>query len=196
MRRSAWLFVLFSSGLLFAQSHDPEAIAQQKFVSGGTVRLHLEAGGYTIRPSDADNIVVTWHTRHEGQLKRVKVAIHPGPSTADVYVNNTPNNNFEATIEVPRLSNLWVRLSAGEVDVEPIEGDKNIELLAGAIQVEIPHPEQYGPRDASVDIGSLESTAFDVEKAGFFRSFHQHGPGKYLLHAHVMTGDIDLPSTN
>jgi hypothetical protein len=196
MRPAAWLLCLLSTGLIFAQSHDPEAIAQQKFVSGGTVRLHLEAGGYTVRPSDSDSIVVTWHTRHEEELKRVKVAIRPSASTADVYVNDTPNNNFEATIEVPRLSNLWVRLSAGAVDVEPVEGDKNIELLAGAIQVEIPHPEQYGHRDASVDIGGLSSSAFDIDKGGFFRSFHQEGPGKYRLHAHVMTGDIDLPSSN
>jgi hypothetical protein len=195
MRSAAWLLCLCSPGFLFAQTHDPEAIAQQKFVSGGTVRLHLEAGGYTVRPSDSENIVVTWHTRHEEQLKRVKVAIHSGPSTADVYVNDTPNNHFEATIDVPRLSNLWVRLSAGEVDVEPVEGDKNIEVLAGAIEVEVPHPEQYGHRDASVDIGGLSSSAFDIDKGGFFRSFNQEGPGKYRLHAHVMTGDIDLRST-
>lgn len=196
MSRLPFLFLLLTPALVLAQSHDPEATATQKFISGGTVRLHLEAGGYTVRPSDSDNIVVTWHTRHEEQLKQVKVAIRPSASTADVYVNDTPNNNFEATIEIPRLSNLWVRLSAGELDVEPVEGDKNIELMAGAIQVEIPHPEQYGHRDASVDIGSLESTAFEVEKAGFFRSFHQQGPGKYVLHAHVMTGDIDLRSSN
>jgi len=196
MRRAAWLFWLLSPGLVLAQFHGPEATAQQKFISGGTVRLHLEAGGYTISPSDSDNIVVTWHTHYEEQLKQVKVEIKPGSSTADVYVNDTPHNNFQATIEVPRHSNLWARLSAGELDVEAVEGDKNLELLAGEIQVEIPHPEQYGHRDASVTIGGLESSAFEVDKGGFFRSFHQEGPGKYRLHAHVMTGDIDLRGSN
>jgi len=110
----------------------------------------------------------------------------------DVYVSETPHNNFQATIEVPRHSNLWARLSAGELVVEDVEGDKNLEVLAGRIQVDVPHAEQYGHRDASVTAGSIESSAFDVSKGGLFRSFEQHGPGKYRLHAHVMTGEIDL----
>jgi len=80
--------------------------------------------------------------------------------------------------------------------VENVEGDKDLELLAGRIQVDIPQSEQYGARDASVTTGSIESSAFDIHKGGLFRSFEQHGPGKYRLHAHVMTGEIDLGGSN
>ena len=126
------------------------------------------------------------------KLKRIKVEIKPTASIADVYVSETPPNDFQATIEVPRHSTLWARLSAGELHVEDLEGDKNLEVLAGRIQIDIPHPELYGHRDASVTTGSIESSAFDVSKGGLFRSFEQQGPGKYRLHAHVMTGEIDL----
>jgi len=71
-------------------------------------------------------------------------------------------------------------------------GDKNVELHAGRIQIDIPQPELYGPRDASVMTGSIESSAFHVSKGGLFRSFEQLGPGKYRLHAHLMAGEIDL----
>lgn len=191
MKRPGFWLVLLVPGLLHAQEA-PEASAQQKFISGGTIRLHLEAGGYTITPADSENIVVICSARTEEQLRRVKVEIRPTASSADVYVSETPNNNFEATIEVPRHSNLWARLSAGELVVEDVEGDKNLEALAGRIQVDIPHPELYGHRDASVTTGSIESSAFDVSKGGLFRSFEQHTPGKYRLHAHVTTGEIDL----
>jgi hypothetical protein len=40
--------------------------------------------------------------------------------------------------------------------------------------------------------GSIEASAFDVSKDGLFRSFEQGGPGKYRLHAHVITGEIQL----
>jgi len=190
MRLAFWLVLLLPS-LLHAQ-HALETSTQQKFISGGTIRLHLEAGGYTITPGDSENIVVTCRAHTEEQLKRVKVEIKPTAASADVYVCETPHNNFQATIEVPRHSNLWARLSAGELQVEGVEGDKNIELRAGRIQIDIPHPEQYGHRDASVTTGSIESSAFDVSKGGLFRSFEQQGPGKYRLHAHVMTGEIDL----
>jgi hypothetical protein len=185
-----WL-VLLVPGFLNAQ-HALETSAKQKFISGGTIRLHLEAGGYTITPGDSENIVVTCRAPREEQLKRVKVEIKPTEADADVYVSETPHNNFQATIEVPRHTNLWVRLSAGELDIGRVEGDKNVEVRAGRIQIDIPRPELYGHSDASVMTGSIESSAFDVSKGGLFRSFERQGPGKYRLHAHVMTGEIDL----
>jgi hypothetical protein len=185
-----WL-VLLVPGFLNAQ-HALETSAKQKFISGGTIRLHLEAGGYTITPGDSENIVVTCRAPGEEQLKRVKVEIKPTAAGTDVYVSETPHNNFQATVEVPRHANLWVRLSAGELDIGRVEGDKNVEVRAGRIQIDIPHPELYGHSDASVLTGSIESSAFDVSKGGLFRSFERQGPGKYRLHAHVMTGEIDL----
>ncbi len=158
--------------------------------------MHLEAGGYTVAAGSAENIVVTFRTHTEDQLKRVKVEIKRTATSADVYISETPHNNFQATIEVPRRSNLWVRLSAGELIVEGVEGDKDLEVHAGRIQTDIPHPEQYGHRDASVMTGSIEASAFDVSKGGLFRSFEQQGPGEYRLHAHVMTGEIDLRGSN
>ena len=186
-----WLIFLVP-GLLHAQH---ATSAQQKFISGGTIRLHLEAGGYSITSSVSENIVVTCRAHTEEQLKRVKVEIKATAASADVYVSETPHSNFQATIEVPRHSNIWARLSAGELDVEGIEGDKNLEVRAGRLQIDIPHPELYGHRDASVMTGSIEASAFGVSKGGLFRSFEQQGPGTYRLHAHVMTGEIDLRGT-
>ncbi len=194
MRQSFWI-VLLLPGMLYAQ-HALETSTKQNFVSGGTIHLHLEAGGYTITPGDSANIVVTCRAHSEEELDRVKVEIKPGAASADVYVSETPHNNFQATIEVPRHSNLWARLSAGELKVESVEGDKNVELRAGRIQIDIPHPELYGHRDASVTTGSIQSAAFNVSKGGLFRSFEQQGPGKYRLHAHVIAGEIDLRGSN
>jgi len=185
-----WL-VLLLPGLLQAQDATERSV-QQKFISGAEIRMHLEAGGYTITASDLENIRVTYSARNEEQRRRVRVEIKRNPASADVYVSDTPNGNFHATIEVPRRSNLWVRLSAGELVVEDVEGDKNLEVRAGRIQADIPHPEQYGHRDASVLTGSIAASAFDVSKGGLFRSFEQRGPGKYRMHAHVMTGEIVL----
>jgi hypothetical protein len=183
-----WLLVL-APGLIYGQGGD--GAAAEKFISGGLIRLHLEAGGYTVTPSDGENIVVSCHA-NGGELRRVKVQIKRTAATADVYVSDTPRSNFQGTIEVPRRSNLWVRLSAGEMVVEEVEGDKDVQVLAGRIRIDIPHPEQYGRRRASVITGSLVSSAFEVSKGGLFRSFEQQGPGKYSLHAHVITGEINL----
>lgn len=188
--RAISAFVLLAVAGVGAQTDGVPA--EHVFGSGGTVRLHLEAGGYTIRPTDAERIAVTYHTDKEEQAKRVKVEIRAGGSTADVFVRETPRNNFEAVIEVPRKSNLWVRLSAGELDVKAVEGDKDLEMRAGELRVEVPSPESYGHRDASVLSGSIEASAFHVSKGGLLRSFEQEGGGKYRLHAHLMAGEIQL----
>lgn len=187
--RHSWLALVL---LLIPVALQAEGNLRQKFISGGTVRMHLEAGGYSVIAGDSDDIVVTLRGHSEERVKEVQVEIRPSASSADVYVRNTPHSNFQATIEVPRRTNLWVRLSAGEVNVDAIEGDKNIEVRAGQITINVPHPEQYGHRDASVMTGSIEASAFDVSEGGLFRSFEQSGPGKYRLHTHVLTGEIDL----
>jgi hypothetical protein len=191
MKRSLLLWLALMASVA-AYGQGSEAGVQRPFVLGGTVRLHLESGGYTITPGDSENIVVTCHARRVEQLKNVRVGIKSLGNTADVYVRNTPNGNFTAVIEVPRRSNLWVRLTAGELNVGNIEGDKNLEIRAGQMSVEIPRPQEYGQRDASVLTGAIESSAFEISKGGLFRSFHQQGPGKYRLHAHVMAGEITL----
>jgi hypothetical protein len=167
---------------------------QEKFFSNGFVRFHLSPGGYTIRPGDSATIRVICEATPE-QLKQINVKIRTGATSADVFISNTPHNNFHATIEVPARTGLRVRMFAGEVVIDGVEGDKDIEVDAGRIEIRIPHPEQYGRRDASVHAGRIEASAFNVSKGGLFRSFEQKGPGKYRLHAHVATGEIQLRGT-
>jgi hypothetical protein len=170
-----------------------EAQVHEKFSPGGYIRLHLSPGGYTITQGDTHSIQITYRTPAPSQLKNVKVQIHANGTSADVSISDTPHNNFQATIELPPRSDLHVRMFAGEVVIEGIEGDKDVELGAGRIEIKVPHPEQYGRRDASVRAGSIEASAFNISKGGLFRSFTQKGAGKYRLHAHVSTGEIDFP---
>lgn len=190
-----WVTLLFLMAPLVAlhgESNPFGKVVQQPFASGGTVRLHLEAGGYTIKASTGDNIVVTCSPNSNGDSGSVKVEIKAMASHADVYVRNRPHNNFRATIEIPKQSNLWVRMSAGELNIRDVEGDKDVELWAGQINIDVPHSDLYDHRDASVIAGSVEASAFNVSKGGLFRSFREDGPGKYRLHAHVTAGEIDL----
>ena len=191
---AAFLLVLVPWAVEAAEP-DPSGApqAQEKFAPGGYIRLHLSPGGYTITGSDSDTIQVTCQAENSDRLKQVKVQIRASASSADVSITDTPHNNFQATISVPRRSHLRVRLFAGEVIIGDVEGDKDVEVGAGRIEVRVPHPEQYGRRDASVRAGSIEASAFDISKGGLFRSFDQKGPGKYRLHAHVSTGEIDFP---
>ena len=198
MRGLTILFATLMCTAMVAVAADtrPEAQVQQEFPAGGRVYFDLSPGGYTIRAGDSDQITVVYHASSEAQLRSVKATIQITGSIARVSVSNTPHNNFAAEIEVPRQSGLKVRMFAGEVIVDGVQGDKDVQVTTGRIEIRIPHPDEYGDREASVSAGSIEASAFDVSKGGLFRSFEQSGRGKYRLRAHVTTGEIDLTGTD
>jgi hypothetical protein len=129
---------------------------------------------------------------HSGRDEDVHVRVQVSGEEAGIRVTGCPHNNFQLTIEVPRSSNLYVRMFAGEMNVNGITGDKDVELHAGELNMELGKPEDYAHVDASVLTGDLEASAFDVSKGGLFRSFDRSGPGKYRVHAHVGAGQIEL----
>jgi hypothetical protein len=103
------------------------------------------------------------------------------------------NNNLEVKIEVPRKTNLSVRMFAGEVRVEEVKGDKDIDVGAGQITISSIHDGDYRCVKASVSIGEVRAQAYGADKGGFFRSFSRtNSNGDYRLQAHVNTGEIDL----
>lgn len=103
------------------------------------------------------------------------------------------NNNLQVKIEVPRRTGVRVRMFAGEIKVEEVKGNMDLEVGAGQITVSSIHDGDYRSVDASVGIGEVKAQAFGDDKGGFFRSFsRENANGDYRLHAHVTTGEIDL----
>ena len=107
------------------------------------------------------------------------------------------HNNLHLRVEVPRKLDLALRMPAGDVKVEEIEGNKDIQLTAGQISISAAHAWDYKDVNASVDIGQVNAQVYGANKGGFFRAFRkQNNHGEYRLHAHVMTGQIDLLGKN
>src|SRR5690348_2848661 len=180
---------------LTAQQSSSESRVERKYVSGGTIRMHLNAGGYDIMGTDSNAIVVTYNGGSLEKTRKIKVNIQTGDSVAELWVKETPHSNFHAAIEVPRRSDLWIRLTAGDLKVGDIEGNKDVEVYAGEVEIRIAHPEDYGHRDISVTTGSIDAPAFDISKGGLWRSFRENRAGKYALHVHVAAGEVTLSGT-
>lgn len=103
------------------------------------------------------------------------------------------NNNLDIKIEVPRRTSLSIRMFAGEVRVEEVKGNKDIDLGAGQITISSIYDGDYRTVNASVGVGEVQARAFGADKGGFFRSFvRKNATGDYRLYAHVTTGEIDL----
>jgi hypothetical protein len=163
---------------------------QTAFPAGGEIRMDLCSSGVLVRGSDESQVRISYSGRDEGRDVRVKFKSDGNKGT--LQISSCPRNNFQITIEVPKLTDLHVRMFAGQLDVLKVTGNKDLEIDAGQLTVDVGNAEDYGHVDGSVTTGEVDASPFHVSKGGLFRSFHQSGPGKYRLHAHVGAGQVDL----
>ena len=187
IRKAAVILALFQAAICM-QGQASGSPAEKDFVSGGKVEMTLESGGYDIRPSSDNRIHVRWN---EASNKGVAVKLTANGKFAELRVENTPNN-FHASIEVPAATNLRIRMTAGDLTMGEIKGDKDIEMNAGNLQVSVGNANDWGQVDASVTAGNVDAAPFQAAKGGLFRSLDWKGPGKYRLHVHVMAGNVTL----
>jgi hypothetical protein len=165
-------------------------VTERKFVSGGTVRLDLAAGEYEIVASKDDRIRVSWPDR--GKNADVTLRIDVQASRATVRTETPWKDGPTIRIELPRRTNMIVRLTAGDLKISGIEGSKDVTARAGDVSIDVGAREQYRYVTASVTVGDLTADAFNVNQDGLFRSFEWTGKGQYELRAHLMAGDLKL----
>ena len=190
--RTTLALLLLSAAFVSAQDAKIEELGKSpveaKFVSGGRIRMDLCSSGIEIVGTDNSQVRVSYHPERDS----VRVRLQISGDRADLRLTGCSHNNFQARIEIPKSSALYVRMLAEQLDVREVTGDKDVELSFGQLNLDVGKTEQYARVDASVNSGQIEASAFDVSKGGLFRSFDQRGPGKYRLHAHVGAGQLDL----
>jgi DUF4097 and DUF4098 domain-containing protein YvlB len=131
--------------------------------------------------------------KDDAQRIRLRFKGNQDDETLTIAGNLRQGNNVRVRIEVPRKTSLRVEMSAGQVKVEEIAGDKDIDLYAGQIIISSTHPWDYRSVDVSVSIGAVKAPVYGAEKGGFFRGITKEtANGEYSLHAHVITGEIEL----
>ena len=164
----------------------PAPVADKSFVAGGKVILDLDGGGYEIKAA-ADN-----HIRVAASSTSASVDVTINGSQADVKIKNTPHSNFRAIVEVPAAADLVIHMSGGELKVDALTGNKDIESVAGNVRIDVGDPSQYGSVDAAVKAGDLEASPFGGSKSGLLQEFTWSGTGKYTLRAHLGAGNLVL----
>lgn len=190
--KTLFALLALSTAFLAAQDARIEEVdkspVEAKFVAGGRIHMRLCPSGMEVIGRDDSRLRVSYPTGRGD----VKVRIDVSGDRADVHVTGCPHNNFQARIEIPKSSALYVRMLAGQLDVRDVTGDKDVALSFGQLNLEVGKAEDYRRVEASVNSGEINASAFDVNKGGLFRSFDHNGPGKYRLYAHVGAGELDL----
>ena len=154
--------------------------------------MDLSAGAYRVSAGPDDRIRVEWTVRHQHELRDVEADVEVDGSDATVVVVDGPRNGFHVDIEVPRRADLTIRLSAGELSVEDIVGNKDIRLHAGELRIDVGDTHDYRRVEGSVWAGELQAEPFRITKGGLFRSLDWRGTGEFFLKAHLKAGELRL----
>jgi hypothetical protein len=189
--RTMALAVLIASGLIGGpplRAQSPPAPTDKPFASGGRIDIQLSGGEYQIRPAADNRIRVSLG----GNPGSTKVDVAATGSTATVKISNTPHNGFSATIEVPRVSDLTVHLTGGDLTIAEINGNKDVDAYAGDVTISVGDPKQYSSVDTAVKAGDLNAQPFGGSKSGLLQSFTWSGKGKYALRVRLGAGDLVL----
>jgi hypothetical protein len=163
--------------------------------SDGALAIDSRPAGLTIVGTDQQTIRVTCTADHPEEMQGVRLKLSGSGSSEKLTIQGgtTHHGGVQVRIEAPHRTSVQVKMGAGEVKVENLEGNKSIVLYAGQVTISSGHGWDYRSVDASVDIGEVNAQAYGADKGGFFRSFtRDDAKGQYRLYAHVTTGEIDL----
>ena len=167
----------------------------REFAPGGFVHVRLSVGDMHVRRGDSGKISVryTIKSRHEKNLKdaHMDFDVHGSDATIEFHTPTGGNTQFDVELEVPEKTNLDVHDKVGDVTVEDVEGDKDLSLGVGDINVSNGRA-GYRVVNASAGIGDVTGDGYGETSGWLGKTLKYHGEGKYELRAHVGVGDIRL----
>jgi DUF4097 and DUF4098 domain-containing protein YvlB len=157
--------------------------------------VRLSVGDVHVRRGDSSKISVryTIKSRHEKNLKdaHMDFDVHGSDATIEFHTPTGDNTQFDVELEVPEKTNLDVHDKVGDVTVEDVEGDKDLSLGVGDINVSNGRA-GYRVVNASAGIGDVTGDGYGETSGWLGKTLKYHGEGKYELRAHVGVGDIRL----
>jgi hypothetical protein len=188
--RVAVVLAAVATAAALLQAQAKSNAVDKPFVSAGKLDLQLDGGAYEIKAAADNHIRVTLG----GTTGNAKVDVATNGTHADVKVKDTPHSNFHATVEVPKIADLVVRLTGGELVVGAITGNKDIESYGGNVRITVGDPNEYSSVDTAVKAGDISAPPFGGSKSGLLQTFNWTGHGKYTLRAHLGAGNLELRS--
>ncbi len=156
------------------------------------LRLYVRSGEIHIVGTDDSKITVDLSGKNLDKIQDLTARLTCTQSQAELHVSGGPRNELTITIHVPKTVDLYARIPAGEVTIDGITGNKNVELHAGDLTISVGKATDYRHVYASVWAGEVDAEAFGDNKGGLFRTVSKDSTGPYSLYAHVTTGQLTL----
>ena len=162
------------------------------FPAGSRLDLRVRSGEVRVVGAPEERISVELSGRKAAEAQDLKVRFEHNAAGGRMRISGGPKNGLTITIRIPETTDLRARVPYGDLTVENVSGNKDVELHAGDLTVELGDRDAYARVDATVYSGEVDAAPYGESHGGLFRSFHHTGNGSLRLHAHVGAGQITL----
>ncbi len=204
-----------SSGLLFAQDATsrqkldlpkaPTLVMVKTLPDKGTLVMQVNVGGVNIVRSDMektirltidpkafydDATVKSWVRRFDVAGDRAWIDLKlPDHGNNGNHHHSSP----EITIAVPAQTDLKLELGVGQLTVKGVEGNKELHVGIGELDVGLSDASQYHEIQTSSKLGEADDDTSNQHSGGFFpKTHHTSVQGPYKLHATVGIGQVNV----
>src|SRR6185436_17999241 len=129
----AWLPMTFAvlAVTVSAQDAVTSGSLERPFRANGSVKMDLVAGDYRITGTAEERVRLDWSVRDAAALAKVQARADVRDNQLSITTDGPSNRGLKFVIQVPNQSDLHVRLTAGDLTIEDVRGNKDVELRAG-----------------------------------------------------------------
>jgi hypothetical protein len=194
LRRWALLLLLLVPLFCFANDKYSESRTQSwNIADNAKLDVQLRFGDLRIISSDDARLSISYttHSNHADFSRKVEARFLVTPTYAALKLTAPHSGSVDVELHVPARSNLHVRVSAGDVSIDPVEGSLDVETHAGDIRIKLPDHVDLGLVDASTHAGDVNAP-FGKPHGWIGSKLDFDGGGKFRIHAHTFAGDIDF----
>lgn len=168
------------------------------FIPGGSLRIRVSDGRMKImNGSDSKHIVLRYSAKDDddgtdasGCVKR-RFEVNGSQVEIDLTGRTNGSCNLDVEVEVPSPINLRVRMTAGDLAVEGVEGNLDITDRVGDLTIRAGPEKEYRLIEASTHVGDLNGLSGRIH-GWIGKSGSITGAGPYRLYARVWVGDVHL----
>jgi len=166
-----------------------------EYPTGGSLWFRLRGGDVHItRGTDPDHIVLRYTPDPEkpDEENKVQIRSYVHGSQVQLEIKAPVSLSVDAELEVPSPISLEVHMTGGDLTVEGVDGDKNLQLLAGDLKVDVGTLQKVGTAEVSVRVGDVDVPPVGQVRGWLGHTWRYQGHGQYRLYAHTSFGDASL----
>jgi hypothetical protein len=192
------LMGLMATGLLAAAATDGQPLSMQRaFAPGEQVHLEMNVGDLrVVRNPDEQELRVVLQPERATDAAKVhswvrQFEVDSGKARIRLHMPSEGNKGGRVIVYVPDRTALEVDLGVGDLTVDGVQGDKDLNVGVGDLNLLAVRPGEYGHVRNSVGIGDMRDSVFPAKRSGWLgKSEQAQGSGTYRIRAHVGVGDI------